>query len=240
MMDFSNVYEDSKRADAYSKLQFPGTYYLAFRDLASVFSKHVSGKEAMDFGCGSGRSARFLQTLGFRTVGVDISEEMAAKAREFDPEGDYRVIEETDFSQFNPDSFDLILAAFPFDNIPTMEQKVSNLNGLRDLLKKDGKLVNVVSNPEIYIHEWASFSTRDFPQNRNAKSGDEVLIIQMDTEDKRPVKDILWTHESYMETYERAQLSVVKIYNPLAKNEEPFEWVNETKIAPWAIHVMSR
>jgi hypothetical protein len=32
-MDFRNVYEDSKRADAYAKMEFPGTYYLAYRDL---------------------------------------------------------------------------------------------------------------------------------------------------------------------------------------------------------------
>ncbi|MDF1537930.1 MAG: methyltransferase domain-containing protein [Candidatus Thorarchaeota archaeon] len=239
-MDFSNVYEDSKRADAYSKLEFPGTYYLAFRDLPTIFSKHVTGKVAMDFGCGSGRSTRFLQKLGFHTVSVDISEEMVAKAREFDPEGDYRVIEEADFSQFEIGSFDLIFSAFPFDNIPTMGQKVMNLSGLRDLLKEEGRLVNLVSNPEIYTHEWASFSTKDFPKNRDAKSGDVVLIIQMDTADKRPVEDILWTHESYMETYQKSQLKVVDIYNPLGKNEEPYEWINETKIAPWLIHVLSR
>ncbi len=239
-MDFSNVYQDSKRADAYSKLEFPGTYYLAFRDLPMIFSKHVSGKFAIDFGCGSGRSTRFLQKLGFHTVGVDISEEMVAKAREFDPEGNYQVIDEADFSQFESGSFDLIFSAFPFDNIPTMEQKVMNLRGLGNLLKEKGRIVNLVSNPEIYTHEWASFSTKDFPQNLSAKSGDVVLIIQMDTGDKRPVEDILWTNESYMETYQRAKLRVIETHNPLGKPNEPYEWVNETSIAPWVIHVLKR
>lgn len=239
-MDFSNVYEDSKRADAYSKLEFPGTYYLAFRDLPKIFSKHIIGTDAMDFGCGSGRSTRFLKKLRYHTIGVDISKEMVAKAREFDPEGDYRVINEGDFSEFREETFDLIFSAFPFDNIPTMEQKVMNLKGLRNLLKEDGCLVNLASNPEIYTNEWASFSTKDFPQNKDAKSGDEVLIIQMDTEDKRPVKDILWTHETYLETFRQAKLKVVDIYRPLGSVDEPYEWINETKIAPWVIHVLSR
>ncbi|MFW9851022.1 MAG: class I SAM-dependent DNA methyltransferase [Candidatus Thorarchaeota archaeon] len=239
-MDFSNVYDDSGRADAYSKLEFPGTYYLAFRDLPEIFSKHVVGKDAMDFGCGAGRSSRFLKKLGFQTVGVDISEEMVSKARNFDPEGDYRVIDEGDFSQFKPASFDLILAAFPFDNIPTMEQKVMNLHGIRNLLRENGCFINLISNPEIYTHEWASFSTKDFPQNNEAKSGDVVLIIQKDTEDKRPVEDILWTHESYLATYDKAGLQLEKKYYPLAKDDEPYEWVNETTIAPWAVHVLRK
>lgn len=42
-MDFNNVYEDSHRADSYSKLEFPGTYYLAYRDIPSLIKKHVQG-----------------------------------------------------------------------------------------------------------------------------------------------------------------------------------------------------
>jgi len=31
----------------------------------------VRGRKAVDFGCGAGRSTRFLRTLGFDAVGVD-------------------------------------------------------------------------------------------------------------------------------------------------------------------------
>lgn len=92
-MEFSNVYEDAKRADAYSRLEFPGTYYLAFRDLPKIITKYITGKKALDFGCGSGRSSRFLQQLGFSIVGIDISFEMVHRARTFDPEGDYRYVQ---------------------------------------------------------------------------------------------------------------------------------------------------
>ena len=239
-MEFSNVYEDDERAAAYSKLEFPGTYYLAFRDLPNIIAEHVTGKKALDFGCGTGRSSRFLENLGFQTTGIDISSEMIGLARKNNPKGDYRLVKERDFSELDRSSFDLILSAFPFDNIPTMEQKVMNLEGLGKLLANDGKLVNLVSTPEIYTHEWASFSTKDYSENTDAKSGDTVRIIQMDTEDKRPVTDILWTHDSYLETYRRSQLEVVGTYWPLAKDDEPFDWVNETKIAPWVIYVLKR
>ncbi len=237
-MDFSNVYEDAKRAEAYSKLEFPGTYYLAYRDLPEIIADHVKGLSALDFGCGTGRSTRFLQRLGFTVLGVDISGEMLKKARELDPKGDYRLIGDSDFSQFQRKTFDLVLSAFTFDNIPTMNKKVELFKSIRNLLKRQGRMVNLVSSPEIYIHEWASFSTRDFPENKHAKSGDKVRIIQTDTEDKRPVMDILWTPEYYRETYKKAGLVIVETYKPLAKTSDPYKWVNETRIAPWTIYVL--
>jgi SAM-dependent methyltransferase len=84
IMGFSNSYEDAKRAEAYAKLEFPGTYYLAYRDLPEIIFEHVKGRKAIDFGCGTGRSTKFLQKLGFE-VGVDIAEDMLKKARQIDP-----------------------------------------------------------------------------------------------------------------------------------------------------------
>ena len=239
-LEFSNVYEDEKRAEAYSKMEFPGTYYLAYRDLPDIFSKHVKGRNALDFGCGSGRSTRFLQSLGFHTVGVDISENMVKRAKHLDPEGDYRVIKEGDFSEFGDSSFDLILAAFPFDNIPTLEQKVMNLRAMTRILKDKGVFVNLVSSPEIYYHEWASFSTKDFPENKEAESGDIVRIIQCDIDDKRPVEDIIWFHDAYLETYAQSGLQTIQVYRPLGKSEEPVKWINEEDIAPWVIYVLCK
>ena len=86
-MTFQNVYADATRAEAYSRLDFPGTYFLAFRDLPEILGRHVTGRRAVDFGCGAGRSTRFVRRLGFDAVGVDISEDMVRKAREIDPAG---------------------------------------------------------------------------------------------------------------------------------------------------------
>ena len=51
-MSFSNVYDDTERAKAYAALEFPGTYYLAYRDLPAIIAQYVAGREALDFGCG--------------------------------------------------------------------------------------------------------------------------------------------------------------------------------------------
>ena len=42
MASFRNAYEDTGYAAAYARLEFPGTYYLAFRDLPAIFREHVT------------------------------------------------------------------------------------------------------------------------------------------------------------------------------------------------------
>lgn len=239
-MDFVNCYENVTRAEAYSKLEFANTYHLAFRDLPEILTAHVKGATALDFGCGAGRSTRFLRALGFETIGIDISPEMVSKAREIDPQGDYRVLPGDDMSTLPRASFSLIQSAFTFDNIPGMDTKVRLFRDLRGLLKPDGIIVNIVSTPEIYCHEWASFSTKDFPENRNAKAGDPVKIITTDFDDRSPAVDILWPHESYLDVYSRAGLVIVEMRKPLATGDETYPWVSETLIAPWVIYALRR
>ena len=101
-------------------------------------------------------------------------------------------------------------------------------------------MVSVVSSPEIYLHEWASFSTKEYPENRFARSGDVVRIITKDFADRRSAEDILWTDESYRDVYGVASLELVATYNPLAKGDETYKWVNETRVAPWVIYVLAR
>jgi hypothetical protein len=166
---FRNVYEDAERAEAYSRLEFPGTYFLAYRDLPDILSRHVAGRRAVE----------------------------------------------------QPD-------------------KVAHFRDLERLLAPEGRVVSLVSTPEIYTHEWASFSTRDFPENRDAKGGDVVRIVMTDVADRRPVEDVVCSKASYREIYREAGLELVASYEPLGRDGEPFGWVNETRVAPWRIDVLKR
>lgn len=233
-----NVYDDAERAAAYAALEFPGTYYLAFRDLPSIIARHVAGRVALDFGCGTGRSTRFLKGLGFDSLGIDISSSMIEMAQKLDPLGEYRLTEDGDFSSLNPGSFDLVLSAFAFDNIPGESKRRELMRGLRTLLCSEGRIVLLGSTPDIYLHEWASFTTRDFPENRSARSGNQVRIVMKDVVDARPVVDQVWFHEDYLNLFCEAGLELVDQLHPLGREEEPFEWLSETTVAPWVIYVL--
>src|SRR4030095_623621 len=235
---FGNVYEDEERARAYATLEFPGTYYLAFRDLPALIRRYNHSSRALDFGCGAGRSTRFLRSLGLEAIGADISQAMLDQAREHDPSGEYRLVRESIVGEFAPGSFDLILAAFTFDNIPTDEAKADALSALRTLLASDGCLLLVVSSPAIYVNEWASFSTRDFPENRDARDGDRVRIIMLDVPDHRPVEDVPCTDTHYRRLFESARLRVLDVQSPLATGKETTHWVSERKTAAWTIYIL--
>jgi hypothetical protein len=127
----------------------------------------------------------------------------------------------------------------PFDNIPTDEAKADALRGLGTLLAPDGSLFLVVSSRAIYVNEWASFSTRDFPENRHARDGDRVRIVMLDVPDRRPVEDVVCTHARYRWLFDSAGLGVLDVQSPLATGKEATRWVSETSTAPWTIYVLS-
>ena len=79
---------------------------------------------------------------------------------------------------------------------------------------------------------------KTFQRIRLQRSGDLVRIVVTDHQDRRPVEDILWTDESYRTVYQEAALEAVQVFKPLAKGDEPYSWVSETKIAPWVIYVL--
>ena len=237
-MSFSNVYDDTDRAQAYATLEFPGTYHLAYRDLPALIAEHVRGRRALDFGCGAGRSTRFLESLGFEAIGIDISRSMIEMARRIDPAGTYLLVADGDLGALEPASFDLVLSAFAFDNIPGVEKRRALLRGLGRLLSPRGRIVLLGSAPEIYTHEWASFSTREFPENRRASSGETVRIVMKDVDDRRPVEDVVWFHEDYLDLFAAAELELIAEHRPLGRDDEPQEWLSETTVAPWVVYVV--
>lgn len=237
---FLNVYEDETRASAYADLGFAGTYYLAFRDLPRLLDRHVRGRRALDFGCGAGRSTRFLRDRGFDVVGVDVSEAMLREARRRDPEGSYRLLSDEGLDAVGDRRFDLVLCAYPFDNIPGRAARAELFRQIGDRLSPGGRVVNLVSAPELYVHDWVSFSTAEFPGNRSARSGDTVRVTMLDVPDRRPVEDLLWDESDYRETYAAAGLEVVDVHRPLGLPTEPYAWRSEARVSPWTLWVLGR
>lgn len=233
-----NTYEDRQCAEGYAQLEFPGCYHLAYRDLPELIATHVQGGRALDFGCGAGRSTRFLTRLGLTTVGADISQNMLAKAREIDPCGDYRLLGDSGLHIFPDSSFNLILSAFTFDNIPGEDKKIALFTEFRRLISDNGVIINLVSQPDIYRHEWASFSTKDFPENLLARDGDVVRIINTDSLYRLPVEDILWSEPAYQATYKKAGLKRTRTHKPLGKPDDGFQWIIETTIPPWRLDIL--
>ena len=234
---FRNAYDDAQRAGSYAGLDWPGTYHLAWRELNDLIRPPTRGRRALDFGCGTGRSTRLLAGLGYEAQGIDISPAMVEQARARDPRGDYRVVAADRAPDLPPGAYALVLASYTFDNIP-LDSRPGLLDALRRSLEDGGRLVIVASTPLVYTHEWVSFTTAQFPDNRAARDGDRVRIVMLDVPDQRPIEDILCSDEGHRRLFRGAGLAVLDVRRPLGRAGEPWRWASEERIAPWSIYVL--
>ncbi len=239
-MEFTNSWGNQFRAESYSKLEFPNTYYLAYRDLPMIISKHITGKKAIDFGCGTGRSSRFLKQFGFEVTGIDIAQDMLNIAKKLDEKGNYQLVSNGKYSHLGMEQHDLIQSIFTFDNIPGWENRTQILVSLRDLLNPSGKIICLDSSSEMYKNEWVSFTTKSFTENWHAKTNDIVKTIMLDVDDRRPVEDIYWTEQDYHKLFDLAGLEIEETYKPLGLESEPYNWISEKETAPWIIFVLKK
>jgi ubiquinone/menaquinone biosynthesis C-methylase UbiE len=101
-------------------------------------------KSALDFGCGVGRMARSLASHFESYTGVDISEPMIARAREWNfdcPQCRFILNTTGDLRVFDSGSFDLIYSRFVLQHLPSRALVESYLRDFIRILKPGGLLV---------------------------------------------------------------------------------------------------
>jgi len=241
-MSFSNPYNDDALAAKYAKLGIDKTYYLAYRDVADVFREYGMSGNVLDYGCGTGRSTRFLRDHGFSATGVDISEAMIKEAREQENKAKYRLIKPGDLTGFTDSEFDLVLSMWPFDSIATVREKTETLMEIARVLKPGGWAILVASSPEIYKREWVSFSSSEFPENKGARDGDKVKVFIKEASDRRVVEDILCTEATYEAIFRETPLMLLRKRSPLAAAEDSYQcdWISELSHAPWMVFILKK
>lgn len=108
----------------------------------------------LEIGCGAGRMTRHLAGIFGHVAGVDVSGEMIRQAGErLAGVENVRLIETSgvDFKQFPNESFDLIISAYVFQHVPSVDVIDSNLRDAWRVLKPGGMLrfqTNAISRLE--------------------------------------------------------------------------------------------
>lgn len=232
------THDYEKQAGAFAELEMQGTQYLAFRDVPMLIREHAGSiASVLDYGCGAGRSTRFLKRLGLDAIGVDVSQDMLEQARSKDVSGEYHHIPSGRLP-FDDSSFDLVFSSFVFLEISRIDEIERILKEMKRVLRDDGTIIFVTSSTEATRGHWVSLSYA-FPENdKPLKSGDTVkLLIQgVDV----VFHDYFWTEDDYSGAAERAGLTVTALHKPLGSPDDPVEWRDETKMSPVAIYVLRR
>ena len=82
-------------------------------------------RRALDVGCGEGRFCRIMQRAGIRTTGIDPTEALLARARELDPDGDYR-LGRAETMEFDAD-FDLVVSYLSLIDMPELGAAIAKM-----------------------------------------------------------------------------------------------------------------
>jgi SAM-dependent methyltransferase len=210
-----------------------GTDSLVFRLLDARFRQLGLDGESLDVGCGAGRSTRFLQSLGLRTVGLDISEAMLEEARRADPEGRYVSYPAGAEFPFLDNRFGVVLSTWAVLEVATLDALRHLVSESSRVLHPDGAMFVATNTPEFYAHRWVSCEI-DFPENRRPLRSGQVVTAMLLPE-RVQVRDRFWSDLDYRQVFREAGLLIRQVSYPTAPDDES-GWLEETEVAPHIIY----
>lgn len=149
--DYKIVYRHRNRANAEQEIASM-MKWMDLRENASV----------LDVGCGTGRHAQALTSLGYQVTGLDLSEVLLSEARRCDDE-DQIVLVQGDMRKlpFGNATFDATVNLFTsFGYFDDFNDNMIVLEELKRVLKPDGRFLIDFLNPTYLISHLVPESTR--------------------------------------------------------------------------------
>ncbi len=215
-----------------------GTGYLALRDISQIINEYSNGgKKTLDFGCGAGRSTRFLKNLGLDVDGVDIDEKMLYKAKELDADGHYFLIQSHD--DLNTIlKYDVIFNLFVLFEFSNKTALLNYLTAFHTILQTGGILVSVVNSEFLFSKNWISV-INDFEQNKNLQSGN-IAKVMLPEQGNIELNDYYFSESDYIDLFEKAGFSILNIHKPIGNLRDPYQWKDEYLFPPYAIYVCKK
>lgn len=217
-----------KNAKTYSQLEIVGTTYeVGFNEVRKILGD-LSGKTALDFGAGAGRTAQLLLTLGAKKViGVDHNKSMVNKARKLkNKKLEFLLIKKKIPLESN--KFDVTLCAHVFVEMKNLDEMENASKEVFRVLKPSGVFVIVANNPEAVGHEFVSFG---YKKQSDLKSGDKITCT-IKGKDSFKIDDYFWSEEDYRKVLTKAGFTIDSMSYPKSSGDG---WLDETKIAPHVV-----
>lgn len=210
------------------------TDFLLTRELPRILIKYATQKTILDYGCGPGLSSRFLKSLGYDVVGVDISESGIALAKQNDPSGQYFKINPDERLPYGANTFDIVVSTFVLFAIPSIHSLIKTFKNIHSVLNPGGVFIAVTGSTELYQRDWLSLSVKGFPENKNPNSGDVCRILLTDID--LLLEDYYWTHEDYVNVAGESGFQMAAHSYPLGHPEDGIPWKDEKDFPPYVFY----
>ena len=224
-----------QKAEQYSTAII-GTGYLAYRDLTSLIQTYVTGYNALDYGCGRGRSSQFLASLNFKVEAVDCCSHMVSTISDKNPMIDYRHIKPFE-GDFKGQHFDLVLSQLVLVEIDSLIKLRAMLKEQFEALKPGGILIQSTTSDAFLHHSWLSIDTTH-PKNKKVSNGEAGKITLINR--KLELDSYHWDESFLMKEFKRAGFNPLTVHQPLGEKSDPYHWVSETTVSPYRIFVLAK
>ena len=159
-----------------------------FMDSLTSFLKLSKEAEILDLACGKGRHSKYLNELGFRVTGVDLSPKSIAFAKQF--ENTNLVFEEHDMSISYPKKFDAVFNLFTsFGYFENEKDNLRTIKAIKSELKPNGFAVIDFLNAEFVKSNLVPSETKtvngiDFNIERIIENGYIIKKIHFNVDNK--------------------------------------------------------
>lgn len=213
-----------QNAETYSKLGIVGTTYESgFNEARKIFGD-LTGKTALDFGTGAGRTAQLLLSMNAsKVIGVDHNQSMIDQARKLsDPKLEFVKIDKV--VPFPDNTFDAAIAAHVFVEVSSIDEMKQISSEVYRILKPGSSFVIITNNSKAIGCNYISFG---YPKNDNLKSGDKMPCTIKRDKDSFVIDDYYWTEDDYRNVLRKIGFSVSMTF-PLMSGDN---WLDEAKIA---------
>lgn len=192
----------------------------------------LKGKTVLDFGCGPATNSQKLREGGARVIGLDVFDDTVEKARNVDPQGNYRVNRGLLSKELAGVWIDSILMSYSFCSISDREIRYY-LRDMREMLKEGGKLVIIEPNLENALG--IQYRTLHYLPKEDVGTGDVVTVMLGTGDNAFPVYDIYRRHNDYRALLEEAGFRIEQMREPVPERSWGDEWNMERAYPPFLL-----
>lgn len=194
---------------------------IAYASVEKCLAKYCGDvKFALDFGCGAGRSTRFLRRFGIADVlGVDTSEKMLAQASKVELAGTrYQIVDEYSLP-FDDNAFDLGFSGIVFPEFSSDEAVVKSIKELARVTKHSGTVIILTCDMAAYVTSADGFECLlGADRIQRLTDGDPIPTRVVSTGEI--FNDYYWSDDFFRASFKTAGLQTIEFIRPVASAEQ--------------------